>query len=86
MANPKHRKNRSRTRMHRSHHALKLLQLSFCAHCKAPAQPHMVCPSCGYYKGKQIIKTKADVKLKREEKRKKREEKEKQRMQSLKNK
>jgi len=86
MACPKHRRNPSQTRMRRSHLALKTAHPFLCSHCEAAIPAHVVCPACGYYKGKQIIRTKTDIKLKREEKRKKREEKEKQKMQALKNK
>jgi large subunit ribosomal protein L32 len=34
-------------------------QLSVCPQCAAPAVPHRVCPSCGFYKGRQIITVKA---------------------------
>jgi len=27
-----------------------------CPNCQEEMQPHHVCPSCGYYKGKEIIK------------------------------
>ena len=30
-------------------------QLSVCAQCGARVRPHRVCPSCGYYKGRQVI-------------------------------
>ena len=26
-----------------------------CGECGAPRQPHRVCPSCGMYKGRQVI-------------------------------
>lgn len=34
---------------------VKLPQLGKCAQCGEPAMPHRVCPSCGYYKGRQVI-------------------------------
>jgi ribosomal protein L32 len=33
----------------RSQLALKKLQLSPCAKCKAPTMPHKACPQCGFY-------------------------------------
>ena len=86
MSVPKHRKNKSRVRTKRSHHALKTAKPILCPKCKAPIVAHRVCKECGYYKGKQVVKTKADLTIKRDEKRKKREQKEKERMAALKNK
>ena len=28
-----------------------------CASCSAPMVPHRVCPGCGFYKGRAVIKT-----------------------------
>lgn len=50
------------TRNRRSHHALKTKTLSLC---KEPGcegiymQAHRVCPGCGIYKGRQVVKAKA---------------------------
>jgi large subunit ribosomal protein L32 len=38
---------------------LKLPQLNQCPQCAAPYVPHRVCPSCGFYKGRQVITVKA---------------------------
>jgi large subunit ribosomal protein L32 len=86
MSVPKHRKNKSRVRTKRAHHALKTSKAPVCSKCGAPRKPHTACPSCGDYKGKKVIATKADIQMKREDKRKKREEKDKQKMRDLKNK
>jgi large subunit ribosomal protein L32 len=40
---------------------LKLPQLGQCPQCAAPALPHRVCPSCGYYKGRQVITIEANA-------------------------
>lgn len=86
MCVPKHRKNKSRVRTKRSHHALKTSKPNTCAKCGAAVKPHRACTACGDYKGKKVIATKTDVVLKREEKRKKQEEKDKKKMNALKNK
>jgi large subunit ribosomal protein L32 len=26
-----------------------------CPHCHAPKLPHRVCPSCGYYNGREVV-------------------------------
>lgn len=56
MANPKHRKSKSKTRMGRSHHALKAPSLSNCPNCGERTMPHRACPACGFYKERQVIK------------------------------
>ncbi|MFO0597651.1 MAG: 50S ribosomal protein L32 [Myxococcaceae bacterium] len=36
------------------------VQLNACANCGAAVQPHRVCPSCGFYKGKKVSSGSAD--------------------------
>lgn len=36
------------------------LQLNACPNCAAATQPHRVCPSCGFYKGKKVLAGAAD--------------------------
>ncbi|MBT4722852.1 50S ribosomal protein L32 [Candidatus Falkowbacteria bacterium] len=86
MSVPKHRKTHSKTRMGRSHEALKTVKPNACPKCGAPKKPHIVCKECGTYKGKQVIKTKADVLAKRDAKRKAAETKQREKMSKLKNK
>lgn len=31
------------------------VKLSECAHCHSPRLPHTVCPTCGYYKGREAV-------------------------------
>lgn len=31
--------------------------LSECPQCHQPKMPHRVCPSCGYYKGHEVVET-----------------------------
>jgi large subunit ribosomal protein L32 len=33
--------------------------LSKCSQCGASVRPHRVCPSCGYYKGRQVVSVNA---------------------------
>lgn len=58
MANPKKRKTHSKTRMGRSHLALKKVGLTKCEKCGEMKKPHTACDFCGTYKGKQVIKSK----------------------------
>lgn len=55
MANPKRRHSNTRTRLRRAHDFLKPRAVSVCPQCKAPVLPHRVCPSCGHYRGRQVV-------------------------------
>ena len=62
MAVPKRRHSRSRRRKRiASNSVLKLPNLQDCKQCGEPARPHRVCPSCGFYKGRQILTIKGQV-------------------------
>lgn len=52
---PKKRHSRARQGKRRAAIKLELPTLTFCSNCGAPNQPHIVCKSCGYYKGKQVV-------------------------------
>ena len=55
---PKRKTSKSKRNMRRSHDALSLPQLSECTQCHEIKMPHQVCPTCGYYKGRQVIQIK----------------------------
>lgn len=59
MALPKRRHSTARGRKRRTHWKLSLASLSLCPQCKTPKPPHVVCPVCGTYKGKQVKAIKA---------------------------
>ena len=47
-------------RMRRAYNSvLKLPQIGVCPQCAASYRPHRVCPSCGFYKERQVISIKA---------------------------
>jgi large subunit ribosomal protein L32 len=56
MAVPKKRTSKSKKRKRRTHWKASTPALSECAHCHQPKQPHSVCPNCGYYAGREVIK------------------------------
>ncbi|MBK6431345.1 MAG: 50S ribosomal protein L32 [Anaerolineae bacterium] len=60
----KHRFSHGRTHRRRAHDALTLPQLIECPHCKTPRLAHQVCPSCGFYKGVEVVKQEAKDKKK----------------------
>lgn len=56
MAVPKRRTTRSKRDMRRAQHdKVTAPNVIACAKCGEPIIPHRVCPSCGHYKGKQIV-------------------------------
>ena len=48
--------SKSRRNKRRTHDSLKKPPLTLCSHCQQPTLPHRVCPSCGFYKGREVIK------------------------------
>lgn len=56
MGLPAKRRTKQSKRERASHFALKKFALSTCSHCHRKIRPHTVCPHCGYYKGRQVLK------------------------------
>ncbi|HTH46494.1 MAG TPA: 50S ribosomal protein L32 [Candidatus Limnocylindria bacterium] len=62
MGVPKRKPSTSRQRMRRAYNSvLHLPKLNSCPQCAAPFIQHRVCPSCGYYNGRQIVSVKAQA-------------------------
>jgi large subunit ribosomal protein L32 len=55
MAVPKKRTSKSKTRMRRSHRALRGALPGTCEQCGAARESHRACPGCGFYRGRQIF-------------------------------
>jgi len=55
MAHPKRRHSHSRTRKKRTHQKLTIPALVPCKECGRLKPAHMVCPFCGYYRGREIV-------------------------------
>jgi large subunit ribosomal protein L32 len=55
MAVPKKKTSKSRRDMRRSHHALKPAARVECPNCGEAKRPHHVCPSCGHYRGREVV-------------------------------
>ena len=53
---PKKKFSKSRKRKRRTHQKLVAAKLVACSHCKTPKVSHAVCPNCGYYKGRPVVK------------------------------
>ncbi len=62
MAVPKKKTSVSRKGLRRAgqHHKLYKKQIMACPNCGDPIIPLHVCPSCGTYKGREIIELKVD--------------------------
>ena len=61
MANPRRKISRSKRDKRRASWSAKLKSsnLSECDNCNEMKLPHLVCPHCGYYKGKAIYTPKS---------------------------
>ncbi|HUT14897.1 MAG TPA: 50S ribosomal protein L32 [Anaerolineae bacterium] len=59
---PKRKISKGRRDRRRSHLALKTAKLVPCSQCHEPRLPHHVCPSCGTYKGVEVIEVKTEKK------------------------
>lgn len=55
MAVPKKKTSRTRRDKRRTHKKLEAPARSICPQCGEPKVPHFVCPSCGTYKGREIV-------------------------------
>ncbi|RMD51038.1 50S ribosomal protein L32 [Candidatus Parcubacteria bacterium] len=54
MSVPAFKNSKSKVRRRRSHHALSKTAVAQCQKCGEPILPHRICPSCGFYKGRQV--------------------------------
>lgn len=52
---PKKRTSKARRDSRRSHHALSAPTVVECPQCKSKKLPHVVCPECGTYAGRQVL-------------------------------
>ena len=59
MAVPKRKSSKSSIRTRRRYHKAKVAGTNACPQCGAPRRPHRVCPSCGYYRGRQVVTVEA---------------------------
>ncbi len=57
MALPKTRYSHARQGERRAHLAIKLPRLVECSQCRQLRLPHTICQNCGYYDGREVIKT-----------------------------
>jgi large subunit ribosomal protein L32 len=55
VAVPKRKMSRSNTRARRSQWKTTAATLVMCEQCREKKLPHTACPTCGTYKGRQVI-------------------------------
>ncbi len=55
MAVPKKRTSKQRKRKRRTHYKAEIPTRGVCSNCGDPKIPHRVCPTCGYYRGEQVL-------------------------------
>jgi large subunit ribosomal protein L32 len=60
MALPKHKTSKSKRDMRRTHKKLAAVTVTQCPQCGEAKLPHHVCPECGVYKGRDVVKTEED--------------------------
>ncbi|HEX9799346.1 MAG TPA: 50S ribosomal protein L32 [Thermoanaerobaculia bacterium] len=61
MPNPKKRHSKSRRDKRRAHDALSVPATSLCPNCGERKQPHRACPSCGSYRGREVVDTSSNA-------------------------
>lgn len=54
---PKKKRTSSRKGGIQSHFQKPAIGLVTCTQCRSPKLPHIVCPTCGYYAGREVIVT-----------------------------
>lgn len=63
MAVQQNRVTRSKRNMRRSHDSLSGANPNECPNCGELKRPHHICPSCGYYDGREVIAHSHEVDL-----------------------
>jgi large subunit ribosomal protein L32 len=55
MAVPKQKQSHARTSKRRAQHKISAPSLNACPQCHQPRRPHLVCPHCGSYRGREVV-------------------------------
>lgn len=56
----KRKRSNSRQGTRASHFRLETPSFSRCSQCRSAILPHRVCPVCGYYDGREVLKTSSE--------------------------
>lgn len=54
---PKRKTSRAVRDSRRATHKIGGPAMAVCPQCREPKPPHVVCPNCGYYKGREVVET-----------------------------
>ncbi len=52
---PKKKHSKKRKGGRTAHFGMKPVTVSECSQCHNPKLPHRICPTCGYYNGRQVV-------------------------------
>ena len=52
---PKRKRSKASSRSHRASGPIQTSAVVECLHCHRPMRMHHVCPSCGYYRGRDVL-------------------------------
>ena len=55
---PKRKHSQARRDKRRTHWKLAVASLTRCPHCAKPIRSHQACPSCGQYRGREVVNIK----------------------------
>jgi large subunit ribosomal protein L32 len=58
---PKKKTSRARRDKRRAQHKLHVETASYCPQCRSPKLPHRACPTCGTYKGREVVPVDVDI-------------------------
>lgn len=61
MAVPKRKTSKARKRKRRTHWKLAAPSLTKCSHCGQTKMPHSVCPNCGFYGGREVVRIEEQI-------------------------
>ncbi len=58
---PKQKRSKANKGMHRAHQHTSLPNVVECPHCHRPMAMHRVCPSCGFYRGRDVLGIETEI-------------------------
>jgi large subunit ribosomal protein L32 len=61
MGVPKRRASKARKRKRRTHWKLSTPGMTKCSHCGQMKRPHNVCPNCGHYGGREVVRIEEEL-------------------------
>ncbi|MBJ28005.1 MAG: 50S ribosomal protein L32 [Chloroflexi bacterium] len=58
---PKRKRSKASSRSHRASGPPAQPNIVECPHCHKPMRTHRVCPSCGFYRGRNVLGVESDL-------------------------